>query len=155
MKEGIEGEDFVVITTGASQVGKLHNRRGLDITKVDALLGREQEKDLALVYRIDQLMLFIGAGEEKTFNAKRKPSDHPVVKALWEAHDNYMESKAGGDQRGAVAWFKELREIQREAQTIRNNALERLFDWKKQAEAAGLGMNDLSQEELIRMAGEA
>ena len=132
---------------------RLSTKRGLDLSKVDFLLGREQERDLALIYRIDQLKLFKTESErEGQYNCNRQNADTPVINAIWEAHDNYMECKAEKDQRGAIGWYKELASRLSEAQAIRREAMDRLFDWKKQAEAKGGKMDDMTQIELEKLA---
>lgn len=132
---------------------KLSTKRGLDLSKVDFLLGREQERDLALIYRIDQLKLFLSEDKRAgQYNCNRQNADTPVINAIWEAHDNYMECKAEKDQRGAIAWYKELASRLSEAQAIRREAMDRLFAWKKQAEAKGGDMDDMPQTELEKLA---
>ena len=132
---------------------KVSSKRGLDLSKVDFLLGREQERDLALIYRIDQLKLFeLAKARENVYNANRQNADPPFIKSIWEAHDNYMECKLNTDQKGAVAWYKELASLLSEAQTIRREAMDRLFAWKKQAEAKGGALDEMTQAELEKLA---
>lgn len=110
-------------------------KRGLDITKVEWVIGREQEKDLALIHRIDQIQFFCELPEEdkKQYNYKRKPSDPPILQSIWEAHRQYAALK---DDEPVVAlkWFEKMTDLLIKAQKLRQEAMDRMFMWKKVAE---------------------
>ena len=130
-------------------------KRGLDVQRVEFIMAREQERDLALVYRIDQLDLFVRNPDQdakKRFNAQRKPSDPPLIQAFWEAHANYLKAKLDDDHKASLEWFKQLQHVLQDAQEIRKEAMDRLFEWKKQAEAQGKGIGDMTAEELEALA---
>lgn len=130
-------------------------KRGLDVQRVEFIMAREQERDLALVYRIDQLDLFVRNPDQdakKRYNAQRKPSDPPLIQAFWEAHGNYLAAKEEGDFKASLEWFKQLQNVLQDAQEIRKEAMDRLFAWKKQAELQGKGLDNVTTEELERLA---
>ena len=133
---------------------KLTSKRGLDLGKVDMIMGREQERDLALIYRADQLQLFIDmpSDDKRQYHYKRKPSDAPLIQAAWEAHKNYLCFKDTDDTKAALSWYKELVDIINKIQDLRREAMDRLLSWKKQAEAEGRGLGNLSSEDLEKLA---
>ena len=110
-------------------------KRGLDITKVEWVIGREQEKDLALIHRIDQIQFFCELPEEekKQYNYKRKPSDPPLLQSIWEAHRQYTAIKED-DPAVALKWFDKMTDLLIKAQKLRQEAMDRMFIWKKVAE---------------------
>jgi hypothetical protein len=110
-------------------------KRGLDISKVEWVIGREQEKDLALIHRIDQIQFFCDLPDEekRQYNYKRKPSDPPILQSIWEAHRQYTANK---EVEAAIAlkWFEKMTDLLIKAQKLRQDAMDRMFLWKKVAE---------------------
>lgn len=129
-------------------------KRGLDISKVEWVIGREQEKDLALIHRIDQIQFFCSLPEEekKQYNYKRKPSDPPLLQSIWEAHRQYQAVQSD-DPAVALKWFDKMTDLLIKAQKLRQEAMDRMFIWKKVAEERK--EPQLSEDELLKLAEEA
>lgn len=145
--------DDVIVPDGDS--GALSTaKRGIDLDKVNFVMAREQERDLRIIYRIDQLQLYLDDPTDckKQYNAQRKPSDPPLIQAIWEAHKNYMTAIKEDDQRSALEWFKQQTSLVVKAQDMRKDAMDRMLAWKKQLEANGGGLDSASTEELERLA---
>jgi len=122
-----------IITTPEEQ--RVVSKRGLDISKVEWVIGREQEKDLALIHRIDQIQFFCDLPDEekRQYNYKRKPSDPPILQSIWEAHRQYTSNKEG-EPVVALKWFEKMTDLLIKAQKLRQDAMDRMFIWKKVAE---------------------
>jgi hypothetical protein len=132
---------------------KLTTKRGLDIPKIEEVMGREQERDLSLIYRADQLQLFIECPEQgRRFHFQRKPSDPPLIQAAWEAHKNYLNYRDTDDAKTTLAWYKALVDIISQVQQLRREAMDRMLQWKKQAEDRGEGLGYMSDEDLEKVA---
>ena len=72
-----EGE---VIVSDQPQDNAVSTKRGLDVSRVEQIMAREQERDLKLIYRIDQLKPF--DAEAKNYHKKAKPSDPLAIQLL-------------------------------------------------------------------------
>lgn len=128
----------------------LTGKRGLDITKVDFVMSREQERDLTFLYRVDQLKLF--DENAKTYHRCAKPGDVATVQILFEMRDLYLKAKEEGDLKSAISLMKQMDDIIARTEARRDKALERLLAWKKHAEAAGMAMDDATSEDLEKIA---
>ena len=105
MEQANEPKNGIIPTPESERT--VTTKRGLDITKVEWVIGREQEKDLALIHRIDQIQFFCELPEEdkKQYNYKRKPSDPPLLQSIWEAHRQYQAVQSD-DPAVALKWFE-------------------------------------------------
>ena len=130
-------------------------KRGLDIAKVEWVIGREQEKDLALIHRIDQIQFFcaLPPEEKRQYNFKRKPSDPPILQSIWEAHRQY-EALKDTDPLPALKWFEKMTDLLVKAQKLRQEAMDRMFMWKKVAEDRE-ETKQLSDDDLLKLAEDA
>jgi len=133
-----------------------NKKRGVDVVKINYILGREQERDLNLIFRIDQVLLFVDELGRKKIQAapsrfQRNPGDPPLLQALWEAHQNYVKYINSDDHKVALAWFKEVRDIIERAHLLRREAMDRMLEWKRMAEEKGK-LHELSTEDLERLA---
>jgi hypothetical protein len=169
-----------VIAAEAKQDNSLSTpKRGLDIAKVDAIMGREQERDLKMIYRFDQIQAFCDMPEDarRQYHFERKPSDPVLIQSFWEAQRRYklalsMEqqyldeaSSGGAKDRGkdtpeglalqyaqlALKWFDKCLAITQDCGEMRTECVDRLFAWKKHAEERGLSMDDKTTEELEQL----
>lgn len=129
---------------------EITGKRGLDVEKVEMIMGREQERDLTFLFRVDQLKLF--DPNAKTYHRKAKSGDPVTIQLLFEMRDAYNDAKANGDPKLAHSLLKQMDDIAARAEARRDKALERLFAWKKQAEDNGKGMDGMTQDELVKMA---
>ena len=141
--------DGEVIVPGESQDNSVTSKRGLDVSRVEQIMAREQERDLKLIYRIDQLKPF--DAEAKNYHKKAKPSDPLAIQLFFEIRDRYEDAKES-DPKLAQEYLKMMQKFSDMAQNLRTGAMQRLFEWKKHAEAQGHGLGDLSEAELRALA---
>jgi len=132
------------------QDNAVSSKRGLDISKVEMIMAREQERDLKLIYRIDQLKPFENV-EGRQYHKKAKPSDPLAIQLFFEIRDRYEAAKAEGDGRLAQEYLKMMQKFSDMAQGLREGAMQRLFEWKKHAESSGGGIDSMSDDELHSM----
>jgi hypothetical protein len=133
-----------------------YGKKGLDVAKVEYVMGREQERDLRIIYRADELQLFVDNFDRmrngaSRYHFQRNPGDPPLIQAAWEAHKQYVAYKESDDPKTALAWYKELIGIISKIQEMRKDAMDRMFIWKKQAEEKA-NMTELGNEELEKLA---
>lgn len=129
-------------------------KRGLDLAKVEYVMGREQERDLRLIYRYDQIQAFceLPAEDRKRYNYERKPSDPVLIQCFWEAHMNYKRALLADDEKLALSWFDRCMEVASKVEAKRFDAMDRLLEWKKQAEADGQQLDAATSAELEALA---
>jgi hypothetical protein len=138
--------DAEIVTVEPDQT--LTGKRGLDISKVEEIMSREQMRDLSYLYRVDQIKLFDLTA--KAYHCKAKPSDTGSLQLFFEIRDRYLAAKEDPEcsQKDLQGYLKMMDDILSRAETRRDKALDRLQTWKKHAEDQGAGMGDLTTEEL-------
>lgn len=144
----------VVVAEGKQENSLSTPKRGLDLAKVDYVMGREQERDLSLIYRFDQIQAFCEAPveERRRFHYQRKPSDPVLIQAFWEAHLNYKRALAADDEKLMLQWFDRCLDIADKCEDKRTAAMDRLMSWKKHAEEMGKTLDAATTEELEKLA---
>lgn len=132
---------------------ELASKRGLDLPKVQWVMAREQEHDLKLVYRCDEVQLFMDmpVDDRRRYNWEKKPSDKPLIQALWTANRNYIRASRSDDEKLALQWFDRVVDIIDKVQDMRREAMDRLMEWKRHEESK---QGDIDPMELYKIAQE-
>lgn len=100
--------DTEVIVPETVQSQELTGRRGLDVEKVEMIMGREQDRDLTFLFRVDQLKLF--DPNAKTYHRKAKSGDPVTIQLLFEMRDMYSACKEANDPKTVAALLEPIGE---------------------------------------------
>lgn len=146
-------DDLLPSVPDAAQAVALSGKRGLDLNQIEFALAKQQEKDLRLIYRVDQIQAFMSLPEDKRkrFNFERKPSDPLLIQLFWEAHRKYQGAREPDVQ---LKWFKNMMDLLKPVLELRKEAMDRMHMWKRYAEQASRGVDDLPDSALEVLAGE-